>query len=222
MSLKHDYENKNKIETMELSFSVTQDVLGSKSSYDLIPNGQNILVNHKNRHKYINILADYKLNKSMYKQSLAFLSGMSKVINLDYLRIFDATELSKLLSGDTNTENNWINSWKDLRENTHYSGGFHNMHRCVKWFWEILNNDLTVEDNQKFLMFVTSCTRSPLLGFKSLNPKFSIMCTGGDTTNLPTSQTCMNLLKLPNYPTKDLLKEKLLKSIRSNAGFDLS
>ena len=59
MSLKHDYENKNNIETMELSFSVTQDVLGSKSSHDLIPNGKNILVNHKNRHRYINILADY-------------------------------------------------------------------------------------------------------------------------------------------------------------------
>eukprot|EP01084_Bolivina_argentea_P174691 302592_1 len=221
MALKHDYANKNEIETMEISFSVTQDVLGSKSNHDLIPNGGQILVNHENRHKYIHMFADYKLNKSMTAQSVSFLRGLSTVINVDYLRIFDATELSKLLSGDTQQQN-WSHSWKDLRENTVYSGGFHNQHRCVKWFWEILNADCTVDDNQKLLMFVTSCTRSPLLGFESLNPKFSIMCTGGDTTNLPTSQTCMNLLKIPNYPTKDLLKQKLLQSIRSNAGFDLS
>ena len=76
----------------------------------------------------------------MYQQSKAFLSGMSKVINLDYLRIFDATELSKSLWGDTNAENNWIMAWKDLRDNTNYKGGFYNLHRCVRWFWEILNN----------------------------------------------------------------------------------
>eukprot|EP00483_Globobulimina_turgida_P011147 UN11168 len=144
---------------------------------------------------------------------------MSKVINLDYLRIFDANELSKLLSGDNDNIEININ---DLRENTVYSGGFHHLHRCVKWFWQILKEDFSQKDKQKLLMFVTSCTRSPLLGFKSLNPKFSIMCTGGQIQNLPTSQTCMNLLKLPNYNTKELLKQKLLKSIRSNAGFDLS
>jgi len=39
---------------------------------------------------------------------------------------------------------------------------------------------------------------------------------------LPTSATCMNLLKLPPYKTKEQLQMKLLYAINSEAGFDLS
>jgi ubiquitin-protein ligase E3 B len=43
-----------------------------------------------------------------------------------------------------------------------------------------------------------------------------------DTSRLPTSSTCFNLLKLPNYSKKSTLKEKLLYAIKSNSGFELS
>lgn len=39
---------------------------------------------------------------------------------------------------------------------------------------------------------------------------------------LPTASTCFNLLKLPNYPSKDILKEKLKQAIENNTGFELS
>ena len=39
---------------------------------------------------------------------------------------------------------------------------------------------------------------------------------------LPTSSTCFNLLKLPNYRKKSTLKEKLRYAINANAGFELS
>lgn len=39
---------------------------------------------------------------------------------------------------------------------------------------------------------------------------------------LPTSSTCMNILRLPDYKDFNLLKEKLLYAIRANSGFDLS
>ena len=39
---------------------------------------------------------------------------------------------------------------------------------------------------------------------------------------LPTSSTCFNLLKLPNYHKKSTLREKLRYSISSNTGFELS
>ncbi|KAJ8435762.1 hypothetical protein Cgig2_003184 [Carnegiea gigantea] len=39
---------------------------------------------------------------------------------------------------------------------------------------------------------------------------------------LPTSATCMNLLKLPPYRSKEQLERKLLYAINSEAGFDLS
>ncbi len=43
-----------------------------------------------------------------------------------------------------------------------------------------------------------------------------------DDSRLPTASTCFNILKLPTYTSKAVLKEKLLASIHSGAGFDLS
>ena len=39
---------------------------------------------------------------------------------------------------------------------------------------------------------------------------------------LPTASTCFNLLKLPNFKSRKVLKEKLLYAIKAEAGFDLS
>lgn len=39
---------------------------------------------------------------------------------------------------------------------------------------------------------------------------------------LPTSSTCFNLLKLPNYSKKSILRDKLRYAISMNTGFELS
>ena len=39
---------------------------------------------------------------------------------------------------------------------------------------------------------------------------------------LPTSSTCFNLLKLPNYQKRATLRDKLRYAITSNTGFELS
>lgn len=42
------------------------------------------------------------------------------------------------------------------------------------------------------------------------------------TLRLPTSSTCFNLLKLPNYNKKSTLREKLRYAISFSSGFELS
>lgn len=39
---------------------------------------------------------------------------------------------------------------------------------------------------------------------------------------LPSASTCFNLLKLPNYQKKCILRDKLRYAITSNTGFELS
>jgi len=95
----------------------------------------------------------------------------------------------------------------------------------IAWFWEIvgeMSNDL----QRKLLKFITSCSRKPLLGFAALTPVPCIQqvtCSGAvESARLPTSATCMNLLKLPVYGSRELLKEKLYYAVESGAGFELS
>lgn len=43
-----------------------------------------------------------------------------------------------------------------------------------------------------------------------------------ETKRLPSASTCFNLLKLPNFKSRKVLREKLLYAIRGAAGFELS
>jgi len=74
------------------------------------------------------------------------------------------------------------------------------------------------------LKFVTSCERPPPLGFSSMNPTFSIMriAIGKDNEKLPSASTCFNCLKLPTYSSKNVMREKIIYSIRSGTGFEMS
>jgi len=78
---------------------------------------------------------------------------------------------------------------------------------------------------------MTSCSRQPLLGFRALTPLPCITELKFNRRNedireedwkLPGSSTCMNLLRLPKYPSKEILKRKLLYAIGAGAGFELS
>jgi hypothetical protein len=42
-----------------------------------------------------------------------------------------------------------------------------------------------------------------------------------DDIHLPVSHTCFNVLDLPGYSSKEILKSKLLEAIQHNQGFNL-
>jgi ubiquitin-protein ligase E3 C len=94
-------------------------------------------------------------------------------------------------------------------------------HPTVRLFWKVMK-ELDDSDRRKVLKYVTSTPRAPLLGFSQLNPRFSIRDAGSDETRLPSTSTCVNLLKLPRYATATILRQKLLYAVNSGAGFDLS
>jgi ubiquitin-protein ligase E3 C len=82
------------------------------------------------------------------------------------------------------------------------------------------------QQRESLLMFVTSCSRPPLLGFRELHPNFCIQKTSHSPeeadSRLPTAATCMNMLKLPCYNSADACRDRLLYAINAGAGFELS
>jgi len=112
---------------------------------------------------------------------------------------------------------------KDLMKHTKYIGGYSEKDGYIKTFWKMVDEEFSDDDQAKFLLFVTSCTRPPLMGFRSMQPMFSVSHMESDSDRrLPTAQTCFNIFRLPKYSSKAIMKEKLLYAIHSNAGFELA
>jgi ubiquitin-protein ligase E3 C len=137
---------------------------------------------------------------------------------------FLANEIQKLICGDGSVHGIDVAS---LQQAMTYLGGSHHSQPYILEFWDMLETEFTPDQQRKFLRFMTSCSRQSLLGFGSLEPVPPIqqirLCDDGPSKNskLPTSQTCTNLLKLPNYQDRKLLKEKLLAAVESGTGFEL-
>lgn len=203
------------IEDLSLTFSVTISDGDYCEEVDLIPGGRNVPVTAGNLTRYFHLMANFKTNIQFQKQTEAFLQGLTAVVPLAWLKMFDPYELNILISGS-----NLGFDVQDLRRNTVLEG-YRDNSPIIEWLWTILQHHMEPEDMGKFLMFATSCSRAPLLGFKTLFPKFCVHRVP-DGQRLPTASTCANLLKLPDYPTFEVLKFKLLQAIRADAGFELA
>ncbi|XP_054155444.1 ubiquitin-protein ligase E3B-like [Oppia nitens] len=229
------------ITQLDLTFSIDEDCMGQIVTHELVTGGRAIPVTKETRISYIHLMAHFRMHTQIHEQTAAFIRGFRSIVNPDWLTMFSTPEFQRLISGD-----NTPVDLQDLRKHTKYFGGFHNNHRVIIWLWDILEKDFSQEEHKLFLKFVTSCSKQPLLGFAHLEPPFSIRCVEvsddndtGDTVGsvlrgfftfrpkdpinrLPTSSTCFNLLKLPNYQKKSTLREKLRYAIASNTGFELS
>lgn len=172
-------------------------------------------VTAKNKMQFVRLVTIFKLSKQSDLVMKYFIEGLFQVIKPYWLLLFNPYELQTIISGDEDAID-----IDDLEKNVEY-GGFLNTDQTIIDLFSILR-EFNKEDRGKFIKFVTSSPKQPLLGFKELNPKFGIRNSGSDKTRLPTASTCVNLLKIPDYQNKELLREKLLYSINSKAGFDLS
>ncbi|KAL1652274.1 ubiquitin-protein ligase (E3) [Diplodia intermedia] len=215
-------------EDLSLYFTITDvvrtdPVTGKQMTVtkELMKDGANIPVTDRNRLVYISLVARHRLQVQPAMQTGAFLRGLSAMISPSWLSMFNQSELQTLIGGTSSSID-----VADLRRNTQYGGlyviGDDGLeHSSIRLFWGVMEK-LSDDDRRAVLKFVTSTPRAPLLGFASLNPRFSIRDAGHDTTRLPSTSTCVNLLKLPLYKDERTLREKLLYAVKSGAGFDLS
>lgn len=218
------------VEDFALNFTVTDTIVTDyitdppktkTVTKELEHDGSNKPVTNKNRLYYISHMVRHRLSYQGFQQTSAFLHGLSTMINPSWLSMFNQSELQTLVGGSSHSID-----VDDLRRNTQYGGTYvigddGLEHPTIQLFWQAMR-DFSDEERRAVLKFVTSTPRAPLLGFGTLNPRFSIRDSGSDGARLPSTSTCVNLLKLPMYGDLETLKERLLYAVFSGAGFDLS
>ncbi|KAI4894346.1 hypothetical protein NFI96_032779 [Prochilodus magdalenae] len=196
---------------LELTFSVETDVFGAMEEVPLKPGGTSIQVTQENKAEYVQLVTELRMTRAIQPQINAFLQGFHTFIPPSLIQLFDEYELELLLSGMPEID---VMDWK---RNTEYTSGYDMEEPVIQWFWEVVES-LTQEERVLLLQFVTGSSRVPHGGFAFLMggsglQKFTIAAVPYTSNLLPTSSTCINMLKLPEYPSKDVLRDRLLVAL---------
>jgi ubiquitin-protein ligase E3 A len=140
-----------------------------------------------------------------------FKSGFFQVASGSSLVLFNHHELELLVCGLPHLDFN------ALQQAAVYEGGYSAEHAAVQRFWRVLHS-LTLEQKKKFLSFVTGCDRAPMGGLGKLK---MLIQRSGETSRLPTSHTCFNVLILPEYETEESMRRNLMTAVNNAEGFGL-
>ena len=84
----------------------------------------------ENKKDYAKIIIYHKLVKEMEDPVNAFNQGFHRFGNPEYLKIFTAAELDKLLARDSTID------FEDFKTSAHYEGYSKDLQEIV-WFWEV-------------------------------------------------------------------------------------
>ncbi|CAK1551648.1 unnamed protein product [Leptosia nina] len=189
------------------------DVFGNNIFHDLKENGDSLFVTQENKQEFVELYAEFLLNKSVETQFKAFRRGFVMVTDESQLTtLFRAEEVETLVCGSKNFDFN------ELEKSTEYDGGYTSDSTTIKDFWSIVHS-LSLEDKRKLLQFTTGSDRVPVGGLSHL--KLVIARNGPDCDRLPTAHTCFNVLLLPEYENKDKLQDRLMKAISYSKGFGM-
>ncbi|XP_042165737.1 E3 ubiquitin-protein ligase HACE1 isoform X2 [Oncorhynchus tshawytscha] len=196
---------------LELTFSVETDVFGAMEEVPLKPGGTSIIVTQDNKAEYVQLVTELRMTRAIQPQINAFLHGFHTFIPPSLIQLFDEYELELLLSGMPEID---VQDW---HRNTEYTSGYDLEEPVIQWFWKVVES-LTQEERVLLLQFVTGSSRVPHGGFAFLMggsglQKFTIASVAYTSNLLPTSSTCINMMKLPEYPSQEVLRDRLLVAL---------
>uniref|UniRef100_A0AAQ4PCZ4 HECT and RLD domain containing E3 ubiquitin protein ligase 3 n=1 Tax=Gasterosteus aculeatus aculeatus TaxID=481459 RepID=A0AAQ4PCZ4_GASAC len=191
---------------------ITRENYGMTEVKELIPGGEGISVDKNNRKEFVEAYLRYVFSDSVSEQYSAFSSGFLKVCGGEILPLFQPSELMAMVVGNNNY------NWEEMEKNAVYKGEYTATHPTVRLFWEVFH-EFPLEKKKQFLLFLTGSDRIPIHGMESL--RIVIQSTTAEEHYLPVAHTCYNLLDMPRYQTKEILRRRLTRAVEQYEGFSL-
>ncbi|KQS38419.1 E3 ubiquitin-protein ligase TRIP12 isoform X3 [Drosophila erecta] len=218
-------EKTEKIEQLDLDGCPIADlgldfVLPGHANIELCRGGRDTPVTVHNLHQYISLVTYWFLIEGVQKQFEALREGFDSVFPIQRLRMFYPEELECVFcgSGSEQQQSRW--EIKMLQESCRTDHGFHQESQAIQYLYEILAS-YNRDEQRAFLQFVTGSPRLPTGGFKALTPPLTIVRKTLDENQnpndyLPSVMTCVNYLKLPDYSSREVMRQKL--KVAANEG----
>ncbi|XP_055645246.1 E3 ubiquitin-protein ligase TRIP12 [Toxorhynchites rutilus septentrionalis] len=226
-------EKTEKIESLDLDGCPITDlgldfVLPGHPNIELRRGGRDMPVTIHNLHQYISLVTHWFLVEGVSRQFEALREGFDSVFPVNRLRMFYPEELENVFCGsglNASTHQRW--DARMLAECCRTDHGFTQDSQAIQYFYDILSN-YNRDEQRLFLQFVTGSPRLPTGGFKALTPPLTIVRKKIDGNQnpddyLPSVMTCVNYLKLPEYSSREAMRQKLkLAASEGSMSFHLS
>ena len=208
-----------KLEDLCLFFQFTpSSTVYGYTEFDLKPGGSHIPLSLHNLEEYCDLSRSFCLDTGIRRQMEAFKGGFNTVFSLSHVKMFTPQEFRLLLCGEMSPD--WTRD--DLLEYTEPKFGYTRDSPGFLNLVEVLV-EMSGPERKNFLQFATGCSSLPPGGLANLNPRLTVVRKegeGGDSC-LPSVNTCVHYLKLPEYSSKQVLRERLLQSTQEK-GFHLN
>ncbi|DBA02133.1 TPA: hypothetical protein N0F65_011200 [Lagenidium giganteum] len=221
----HDFS----AEDLDVKFDYTADVAVLPSDEGAEPKVQpmevelsrglgHIFVNNENKLKYASLRAQQFFIGNEYEKYKKLREGIHDAIALADLKLFTADELRRIVFGEQHID------LASLKKAVIYSRGASPSFGVVKHFWDVVEQFDQVR-RQKLLTFWSGSPLPPLFGFDAYHERYSAdtnvwyidVDTHLKTSFCPQVNTCDRRLMLPDYPTPEMLKEKLMIALEHGA-----
>ncbi|GBP81615.1 E3 ubiquitin-protein ligase Ufd4 [Eumeta japonica] len=196
---------------------VSSDGDASTAVQPLCDGGEHVEVEASNARAYAEASAHWMVSGGVERQAAAFRRGFGAVFAPRRLRAFSPHELRLLLCGERGpawTRDHLLQYTEPKLGYTKDSPGFL---RLVEVLVE-----MTWAERKAFLQFATGCSSLPPGGLANLHPRLTVVrkVDAGDGS-YPSVNTCVHYLKLPEYSSKEVLRERLLAATNER-GFHLN
>jgi len=186
---------------------------------ELRKGGKDTSVTIHNLEQYLKLMSHWILVEGVSRQMESLREGFESVFPLHHLSLFYPEEMDLLLCGASQsctTEGAW--EVQNLMEAWKPDHGFTLESKAIRNLAEILST-YTKEEQRLFLQFVTGSPRLPVGGFKSLSPPLTVVRKTLEPNQnaddfLPSVMTCVNYLKLPDYGSLEIMRQKLAIAVR--------
>ncbi|KAH6679050.1 HECT-domain-containing protein-like protein [Halenospora varia] len=167
------------------------------------------MVTNENRNNYVSDYIRWLTDVSVRPQFSAFKKGFFSCIDRRSLNLFDPETLQSVVEGVQEID------ISEMRRAARYIG-WDASHKTIKDFWSIVRK-FDLEQKRRLLEFVTASDRVPVGGMRNI--QFTLQRNGVDDGHLPSSYTCYGILLLPEYSSREVLREKLAMALENSKGF---
>lgn len=182
---------------------------------ELVPGGSQVPVTPENICKYVRLYATKVMIGCVEAELRAMRSGLHDIIPAELLSSLTPEDFQLLVSGGTTDVD--INRLRSVISFSNSNGcSIDILDRFKRWFWSIVHK-MTPLQRQQLLYFCTGSAVLPALSDRrdpDQDLSITVEVISGNTKALPMATTCGQRMSIPLYPSKKILKRKLLQAIQ--------